>query len=530
MAKKNIKSAYGMLYKGKAVSTGKRTKGDKREKKVSSNMKTNAAGMNRKKTEITKKTQESKLDVSKVSRRESMGESLSNVAKNDEKSTKKAGFTWSLYRNLLGKLKESSKEKKEEQQKETFEKKAEKVVDNQEENTPSAKKSEDVVEKSKGSLLLNAINHVKSRFKISNKQKDGLNNAKKEERIEIAKVFRKQTEETRKKLTAPARKRRLVEHMEKAGLELEPAKVPKIILTVSGVITAIATLFVIIRLASHDDSLSHIALMILLLGTLGFFLIWVVIWLSFMIYIDIRMYQRKLMIEEVLPDFLQLTSANIRAGMSIDRALWFAVRPKFGVLAKEIEDVAKRTLSGEDLNKALIDFSKRYDSTILERSITLLIEGTESGGDVGELLNKIAINISELRAMKKEMSANVMTYAIFITFASIIAAPVLFALSEQLLLIVQKIATGVSSAGSMPRGGMISINISSDNIKPEDYRIFIYACLGVSSLFSGIIVTTIRKGDVKEGLHYLPIFILATMIIFFLASKIMGMLFGSIFS
>ena len=75
------------------------------------------------------------------------------------------------------------------------------------------------------------------------------------------------------------------------------------------------------------------------------------------------------MIEENLPDYLEFTSANLRAGMPIDRALWFAVRPRFGVLAKEIEDVAKRTLAGEDLHVALVDFAKKYDSQILLRSV-----------------------------------------------------------------------------------------------------------------------------------------------------------------
>ncbi len=41
----------------------------------------------------------------------------------------------------------------------------------------------------------------------------------------------------------------------------------------------------------------------------------------------------------------------------------------------------------------------------------------ESGGEIGELLNKIAINIQETRIRKKEMAASVMTYAIFIGFA-----------------------------------------------------------------------------------------------------------------
>ena len=77
---------------------------------------------------------------------------------------------------------------------------------------------------------------------------------------------------------------------------------------------------------------------------------------------------------ELLTRLMKLTSANISAGMPIDQALWFAVRPKFGVLAKEIEEVAKSTIAGADLQTALIDFTKKYNSKILKRSINLIIE------------------------------------------------------------------------------------------------------------------------------------------------------------
>jgi len=56
------------------------------------------------------------------------------------------------------------------------------------------------------------------------------------------------------------------------------------------------------------------------------------------------------------------------------RALWYAVRPRFGVLAREIEIVAKQTMSGEELDKALIRFFKKilFFNTWKDRSICLL--------------------------------------------------------------------------------------------------------------------------------------------------------------
>ena len=138
----------------------------------------------------------------------------------------------------------------------------------------------------------------------------------------------------------------------------------------------------------------HIIVVSLSIWLLGFILLFILIWILFLVFVDLKIYKRKKEIEEVLPDFLQLAAANISAGMTIDRALWFAVRPRFGVLAKEIEIVVKSTLIGENLNTALLRFSKKYDSVMLQRSINLLLEGLNAGGNVAPLLNKIAINMT----------------------------------------------------------------------------------------------------------------------------------------
>src|SRR3989338_1174040 len=100
--------------------------------------------------------------------------------------------------------------------------------------------------------------------------------------------------------------------------------------------------------------------------------------------------------------------------MTIDRALWYAVRPRFGVLAKEI-------MGGADLKESLEKFALRYDSTLLKRVVSMINEGIEAGGEIGELLNRIALDIQQQKSMLKEMSANVTTYVIFISFATVVA-------------------------------------------------------------------------------------------------------------
>jgi len=238
--------------------------------------------------------------------------------------------------------------------------------------------------------------------------------------------------------------------------------------------------------------------------------------------LDLRIFKRTMDIEEVLPDFLELTSANIRAGMPIDQALWFSVRPRFGVLAKEIETVAKETISGEQLEAALMKFTSKYSSTVLDRSINLLIEGMTAGGELGYLLNRIANNIQESRTIRKEMAANVTTYAIFITFASIVAAPALFALSGQLLLIVTNILGKLSTASGS--GASVGMSISPQGVKITfaDFQMFSILTLSITALFSAILVAIIRKGDVRSGLSYIPTYIAISMIVYWIANKILS--------
>lgn len=249
--------------------------------------------------------------------------------------------------------------------------------------------------------------------------------------------------------------------------------------------------------------------------------------------LNLRIYQRRIMIEDVFADYLQIAAANMRAGMTIENALWSSIKKRFGILANEMEEVAKKTMSGQEIGEALQGFSNKYDSPMLTRSVNLIIEGIEAGGEVADLLSKVAWNITETQAMKKEMAASVVSYCIFISFATIIAAPLLFALSTQLLSITQ-IVTGALDISSLPTaaaGINMPFNVGSDKagLSQEDFKIFALVSLTITSLFSAMIVSTIQKGNVKAGLKYIPAFIIATTSLYLVFDFVFGKMFGSFF-
>ena len=245
--------------------------------------------------------------------------------------------------------------------------------------------------------------------------------------------------------------------------------------------------------------------------------------------LNLRIYQRKVVIEEIFPDFLQITAANIKAGMSVDRALWHAIRPRFGSLSKEMETVAKKSMSGEELAEALEEFSEKYKSDALKRAISLIIRGIESGGEIANLLDKIAWNMQQNKITKKEMAASVTSYIIFISFASILMAPFLFALSSQLIGVMTSITSVIDLSGMEGTVQMPFSFSGEGGLTEGDFKIFVYLCLTITSSFSAMLISIISKGSIKAGARFIPLFIVISLILFTVFKMALQMAFGKIF-
>lgn len=371
---------------------------------------------------------------------------------------------------------------------------------------------EEIIEGSK--LEGKQIKGAQKEFEVTDKQSYKYNTEELLRRIFLV--------EQKKKKKPEINKSYLKKILSQAGYEIDPDIFKKKVLRYNIIVIALWSLYLIIN--GLISGLYYELIFPILVSWIVFFpalllLTWGVIFL----FLDYKKYKRKKELEEVWPEYLQLVVSNINAGMLIDVALWSAVKPKYKVLAKEIEQVAKQTLTGKELSEALQEFAEKYDSVMVKRTINLLIEGMESGGKIATLLNKVALDIQDTKIMRKEMSASVMTYAIFISFATVVAAPFLFALSTQLLIVIQTIIgkLGQTSTTSV-------ITFSAENVKIEDFKIFAYIMLTITSLMSACLIGSIRKGSIKDGLKYIPIFIITTLIIYHISTTILSSLFSSL--
>lgn len=225
-------------------------------------------------------------------------------------------------------------------------------------------------------------------------------------------------------------------------------------------------------------------------------------------------------IEAVLPDALQLMAMNLKAGMTTDRALLLAARPEFGPLEKELSKVGKQILSGKEIKYALLEVPARIKSATLDRTIKLIVQGIESGGELSELLEQTADDIQNTRLIQQEVQANVLMYAIFIFFATAIGAPMLFGISTYLVEVLSRQLVQVNVNEAVITG--IKIAQGRVAVSPQFLMMFALASLAITSIFGSLIIGIVKKGDSKHGAKYIPILMLVSISMFFFVRSVVG--------
>lgn len=222
-------------------------------------------------------------------------------------------------------------------------------------------------------------------------------------------------------------------------------------------------------------------------------------------------------VESVLPDALNLMAVNIKSGMTTDRAFLLSARPEFGPLEKEMRESGKRIISGTEVRTALLEMSRKVKSELFERTIKLIVEGMESGGELAKLLEETSEDIQKTKIAEREVKANLMMYVIFIFFASAIAVPVIYGISTNIVDILIK-----KSAQFDPS------KAASQAIPPGFLVLYSIISITVTGIFSSLIIGLIKDGKGKAGAKYIPLILALSISLFFITKAVIGIIFPSV--
>ena len=249
------------------------------------------------------------------------------------------------------------------------------------------------------------------------------------------------------------------------------------------------------------------------LAGLGFLILLTFVYLS--VRKRLKKYDDIKKMEIAFPDFIALMASNLRAGMTVDRALLLSSRKEFAPLDKEITLLGKDIITGKEINAALSDMSDRVKSDEIKKTVMLIISGIRSGGNLSILLEQVSLNMRERMFVKKRASSNVLMYVIFIFFASAFGAPVLFGLSSVLVEVL------VGIIGGLPSGQTTSVKLpfsfTEISISPTFVFYFALVFMVFSNIFSALMLGLVNKGKEREGLKFIVPMIAISIVVFFVA-------------
>lgn len=246
--------------------------------------------------------------------------------------------------------------------------------------------------------------------------------------------------------------------------------------------------------------------------------------------IEFRIDSRKTTMENILPDYFQLASANLRSGIALDRALLLAARPEFGLFSKDIQEMSRRLFSGETLENSLRALSDKYNSLQLKRSVRMMIESIRYGGAMADLFQQLAKDLRAQQLTQKEVAGQMLMYSIFIAFAALAAAPVLYGLTTQMITITDNIWNGIlaQNPGGLPSTGISFLKPSPPKITPGTYYDFSLVAIMIICGSASFIMSSMNSGSLVRGLRTMPLFIVLGLGVFFIVSIVIQSLFSGL--
>ena len=247
-------------------------------------------------------------------------------------------------------------------------------------------------------------------------------------------------------------------------------------------------------------------------------------------FFEYRIEKRKTEMEQMLPDYLQITSANLRSGIALDRAMLLAARPEFKFLSEDIKEMNKRVFSGENFDEALKAFASRYRSYQLNHAIRMMLEALRYGGAMSDLLDQISKDLRNQQMIQKEVAGQMFMYSIFIAFAGLIAAPVLYGLTSQMISVTDTVWAGILQAnpGGLPTTSISFLQPHPPKISTDTYFTFAIIAIAMITGFASLIMSAISTGRALRGLRYMPVFIGIGIVIFLIMRAVVSGLFTGI--
>ena len=201
--------------------------------------------------------------------------------------------------------------------------------------------------------------------------------------------------------------------------------------------------------------------------------------------LDYLEYRWQKSIDEHLPDLFRSIVQAQQTGMPLPQALEEASKRNYGPLTAELRKMVNQMSWGLSFEEAFQEFGKRVDTALVQRTVPLIIEASQSGGHVEKVFAPMERFIQSTLNMEKERKAQTRPYIAIIYVAFFVF----------IFTIVLLFKTFFVKMGDSPIIGFSALT------SEEAWRIFFHMSL-MQAFFGGLVAGKMGEGTVSAGLKH----------------------------
>ena len=200
-------------------------------------------------------------------------------------------------------------------------------------------------------------------------------------------------------------------------------------------------------------------------------------------YVD---YRWKRSVDKYLPDLFRSIVQVQKTGMTLPQALEEASKRRYGPLTKELKKMVAQMSWGVPFEKAFQSLGERVDTTLMRRTVPLVIEASRSGGRVEKVFDPMGKFVQTTLTFDKERQTQTRPY-VAITYVAF------FVFLFTIVMLFK------SFFGQMSR---LSAAEFTAIMTPEEARRIFFHMSAIQAFFGGLMAGKMGEGTVSAGLKH----------------------------
>ena len=208
-------------------------------------------------------------------------------------------------------------------------------------------------------------------------------------------------------------------------------------------------------------------------------------------------------IEEAFPEFVRDLASSRKVGLTLPKAIQIASRGNYGVLTKEIREMSKKISWGSSTADAFSDFARKFDTPLINRIVSLIIEADKGGGSVADVLDSAYRYAREIQFIKKERKSSMASYVAIIYMSALVFLVIILILTKQFL---PMLCGGTSEFSAVTLGSSV--------ISLHDITLAYFYAAIIQAMGSGFVAGVFEEGKLSAGMKHAFILTLITWLSF----------------